>query len=208
MVKLAIFDFDGVVADTLHLAIKTANTMLEGSGYRERVSAQDLRGKGLKGIIKEIKLPVYKLPVYIKKSRSVFNKEVGSIRAFPGIRSALLRMKGKCKLAIVSSNSEENIAVVLKNNKMDGIFDFIIAGADVFGKSSKIRKAMKLADANREEAVCVGDEERDIEAARKAGLRIIAVSWGFNSEGLLAGKKPDYLVRKPGELAGLIKNIL
>ena len=46
----------------------------------------------------------------------------------------------------------------------------------------------------------VGDEVRDIEAAKKAGIRIAAVTWGYNSKKALEAYKPDYLVTKPEEL--------
>ena len=93
MAKLIIMDFDGVIADTIHLAIKTANVMFEGEGYSERVSTKELREKGLKGLSKEIKLPFYKVPFYIKKSHGIFSKEISSVKIFPKMKNALAKMK-------------------------------------------------------------------------------------------------------------------
>ncbi len=207
MAKLTIMDFDGVIADTIHLAIKTANSMLEEEGYNERVGIKELREKGLKGLTEDIKLPVYKVPFYIKKSHSIFSSEAESVKIFPGMKETLAKMKKGCKLAIVTSNSKENVDTILKKNGMGNVFDFIIAGVDVFGKAHKMKKAMKIAGVRKEEAVCVGDEVRDVEAARKAGLRIIAVSWGFNSKKLLERNKPDYFAESPDELLKLIKGL-
>jgi len=52
----------------------------------------------------------------------------------------------------------------------------------------------------------VGDETRDVEAARKAGVKTIAVTWGFNGEDILKKQKPDYLARRPEELIALLNN--
>ena len=45
-----------------------------------------------------------------------------------------------------------------------------------------------------------GDEVRDIEAGRKAGISTIAVTWGYNDRGLLAQHDPTYLVETPADL--------
>ncbi len=207
MAKLIIMDFDGVIADTIHLAIKTANIMLKEEGYRERVGIKELREKGLKGLTKEIKLPICRVPLYIRKSHGAFRREAASVKIFPGMKEALARIKNGRKLAIVTSNSKENVDEILKNNGMGNFFDFTMAGVDVFGKAHKMKKALNTAGVSKEEAVCVGDEVRDVEAARKAGLRIIAVSWGFNSKKLLEKNKPDYVAESPDELLELIKGL-
>lgn len=55
-----------------------------------------------------------------------------------------------------------------------------------------------------ETAWYVGDEVRDVEAARGAGMRSIAVSWGFNSEMALRAAHPDYIAASPNELPDLL----
>jgi phosphoglycolate phosphatase-like HAD superfamily hydrolase len=50
----------------------------------------------------------------------------------------------------------------------------------------------------------VGDETRDIEAAKKSHIKVIAVSWGFNSRQVLEKYSPDFLIDYPGELIDVI----
>ena len=52
-------------------------------------------------------------------------------------------------------------------------------------------------------AIYVGDETRDVEAARKAGVQIIAVGWGLNSRASLLLQNPDFIVDSPEELTQL-----
>lgn len=50
----------------------------------------------------------------------------------------------------------------------------------------------------------MGDEIRDIEAAKKAGVGAVAVGWGYNILKILKEQNPDYLVRSPKELAKVL----
>jgi phosphoglycolate phosphatase len=54
----------------------------------------------------------------------------------------------------------------------------------------------------------IGDEVRDIAAARKAGIAIAAVTWGYNSRAALERAHPDYLVTRPAELLQLSDQFL
>lgn len=58
-----------------------------------------------------------------------------------------------------------------------------------------------------EETIYVGDETRDIEAARKTNIEIIAVSWGYNSKQLLEKQKPDFLIDKPRQLVDILEGL-
>lgn len=58
-----------------------------------------------------------------------------------------------------------------------------------------------------EEVIYIGDETRDIEAARKSYVKAIAVSWGFNSKEVLAEQNPDFLIHQPQELIKVIENL-
>jgi phosphoglycolate phosphatase-like HAD superfamily hydrolase len=50
-----------------------------------------------------------------------------------------------------------------------------------------------------------GDETKDIEAARKIGIKVISVSWGYNSSQALAAEHPDFLIYRPEELLQVLE---
>jgi phosphoglycolate phosphatase len=58
---------------------------------------------------------------------------------------------------------------------------------------------------DRNHVLYIGDETRDIEAAHKAGVRVAAVTWGYNNAEMLKRFSPDYLVSRPHELLSLEK---
>lgn len=86
------------------------------------------------------------------------------------------------------------------------IFDFdgtIVDNLDsVFAPLKKIIKELKI---NPGEVAYIGDEARDIEAAKKAGILAVAVTWGFEGEIPLRNEDPDYLLHKPKELLTLVR---
>ncbi len=207
MIRLMIFDFDGVIADSAHLALKTINRMAAMEGHSEETTGKELLELGLTGIIKKYKVPLYKVPAYIHKSRDIMNEEIGNVKPHKGVKAALLKLRKGHKLAIISSNSRKNIEVFVRNNGFKGIFDFIVAGVSIFSKSSHMKRALKLAGVEKRYAICVGDEVRDIDAARKAGVRIACVTWGFNSRKLLERNNPDFIVSKPQQLLKVIGKI-
>jgi len=65
---------------------------------------------------------------------------------------------------------------------------------------------LKSENLKSEEVIYVGDETRDIEAAKRTQIKAIAVSWGFNSKEVLAEHKPDFLIHKPHELIEVLRS--
>ena len=59
----------------------------------------------------------------------------------------------------------------------------------------------------KDEVVYVGDEVRDIKAAKRAGMKIIAASWGYNEREALEKYKPDLIVDRPVELIEVVEKV-
>jgi len=132
-------------------------------------------------------------------------KEVTSCKPFSGLVEALKTLKEKgFSLGILTSNFQKNVELFLKKNNLE-IFDFIYSDNSPFllGKGDKLKKLIEKNHWRQDEVVYVGDETRDVEAAKKAGVKIISVSWGFNSKKILQKQQPDFLINKPEELKEL-----
>jgi phosphoglycolate phosphatase len=104
------------------------------------------------------------------------------------------------KLAIVSSNSTADINQFLKQHNIE-VFDYVYGGGGIFGKHNKIKKCIKHFKFQKDEAIYIGDEVRDIEAAHKAGCKSIAVTWGFQPKKVLEASNPHELAQKPEEIS-------
>jgi len=90
---------------------------------------------------------------------------------------------------------------------LSALFDFIHSGRSLFGKDRVIRKLINHEQLQADRVVYIGDETRDIEASRAAGIAVIAVSWGLNRRDLLASLSPDQIADKPDELPDCVRRI-
>ena len=204
--RTIVFDFDGTIADTLSVVIRIANKFAEHYGYK-KIPLSDLpklREKKPSQVLKHLGISIFKLPIVARKIRFEMNKEIVHLETAVDLRKTLVNLKEKgCVLGILTTNSRENVIEFLKNNNLE-LFDFVYAGRAVYGKSRLLKKLMKDKTIPHEDPIYVGDEIRDIEAAKKAGIRVIGVAWGYNSKDALQKAKPDHVVEKPEELQEII----
>ena len=207
MSKTIIFDFDGTIADTLDSVVKIVNSQAEYFGYR-KVTKEDipyLQGKKPKEILSYLGISIFKLPSWIKKIHSEINKEITNMVPTVNISPFLSELyhDERFHLGILTSNTQENVEQFLYKNNLN-FFDFVHTGKSVFGKSHVINKIMKQRKMNKSEVFYVCDEVRDIDAARKSGIKSIAVAWGYNTKDALQKENPDFLVNTPDELRNII----
>ena len=179
MSKTIIFDFDGTIADTLDSVVKIVNYHAEHFGYK-KVTKEDipyLQGKKPREILSYLGISIFKLPSWIKKIHSEINKEITSMTPTVNISLLLseLHHDEHFQIGILTSNTQENVKQFLDKNELD-FFDFIRTGKSVFGKSHMINKIIKQRKVGKNEVFYVCDEVRDIEAARKSGIKSIAVT--------------------------------
>jgi len=205
--KVIIFDFDGTLANTIDVIVDITNRLALEFGYKQttQVELEQLKKLSSREIVKHSGISILKLPFLIRKVRAELNKEIKNISPICEITDILseLSFMGH-RLGIITSNSKENIVEFLEKNDWQHLFDFIYSGTTLFGKSKVINKLIKQEDLNREQIVYIGDETRDIEAARKSNVKAIAVAWGFNSPDVLAQQNPDFLVHQPQELLSAV----
>lgn len=197
--KLLIFDFDGVIADSLGTLVKIVNSELNHH-ISSLVTAEELRQRGAKALFDKHKISGLKLLIYSRQVNAAFGRHIAEIPPCQGIKEVLNKVK--CRTAIVTSNSSENTEAFLRMHSMN--VDIIIGGIKLFGKARKIKEVLKKARVSKHEAIYIGDQMDDIEASRIAGIKIAAVTWGFNSRELLEKANPDYLIDRPEEILKLV----
>jgi phosphoglycolate phosphatase len=201
-----VFDFDGTIADTLSVVIRIANKFADHYGYK-KIPLSDLpklREKKPSAVLKHLGISIFKLPIVVRKIRFEMNKEIVHLNTAVDLKDTLTELKHNgCILGILTTNSRENVTEFLKNNDLQ-LFDFIYSGRAVFGKSRLLKKLMKDKTIPHPDPIYVGDEIRDVEAAKKAGIKVIGVTWGYNTKNALMTSHPDHIVEKPEEIKSII----
>jgi len=209
MTKTIIFDFDGTLADTFETIVSITNSLAVEFGHQP-VGEEDipkLQNLSSQKIVRQSGISVFKIPFLIRRLRRELENRITEVSLFPGIKELILDLKAEgYVLGIITSNSRENVIALMAINDLENSFDFICSSSRLFGKHKAIAKLLKREKLEREKAFYVGDETRDIDAAKKAKIRAIAVSWGFNSTEALARSNPDFLASHPQELREFIKN--
>jgi len=170
--RLAIFDSDGTLADTLPWMRSVFNELAEEHGFR-RVEPHDYeRFRDLHGtaVLRELGLPLWKLPRVVSSMRRRMSEHTGTLSLFAGTSEVLQRLAARgFQLAVVSSNSRENVERVLGVNNAVLIAHFA-CGVSVLGKAARLLQVIRRSAVRRPEAIYIGDEIRDAEAAGKAGI--------------------------------------
>jgi phosphoglycolate phosphatase len=202
--RLVIFDFDGTLADTFPWILSVMDHLADRFGY-ERVDPAEietLRGSDPRTLIQKYNVPLWKIPSMAGYVRGLMAKDVHRLGLFPGIGDLLNELARQgAVLAVVTTNSCENVTRVLGPDTAALISHFE-CGVDLFGKQDKIRRVLRKSGISAREAIAIGDEMRDIEAAKQAGVTSGAVAWGYATVSALEARGPDVLfgsVREIGE---------
>src|SRR5688572_28974944 len=154
---LAIFDSDGTLADTLPWMRSIFNDLAEEHGFRrvephEYDRFRDLHGRTL---LRELGLPLWKLPRVVSSMRRRMAEHRGTLSTFPGIGEMLRRLAvGGVQLAVVSSNSRENVERVLGAESAKLIAHFA-CGVSMFGKGAKLRQVLRQSGVQKQQAIFI-----------------------------------------------------
>ncbi len=204
--RLVIFDFDGTLADSTDWFFGIMNGVARRYGFREIDAAerQELRGRPSHEVIHALGVPMWKLPMIAAHMRGLVRENADRIPLFPWVPDALRRLAdADLTMVIASSNGKDTILRILGPDAAACVAA-VSGGASLFGKAAKFRKLMRQFGVEPGSVVSVGDEARDIEAAREAGIASIAVTWGLATRPALVAAQPTMIVDDAHELQRLL----
>jgi phosphoglycolate phosphatase len=200
--SLVIFDLDGTLADSLPWFLRNVNDVADRFGFR-RIADGDvepLRHATSREILARLEVPLWKLPAIARHMRRLKTKHMADIPLFPGAVPMLRALAdGGLRLALVSSDHEANARQQLGGAA--ALFSHFDCGASLFGKAAKFRRVVRRAGLSPAQAIAIGDEVRDIEAARAASIACGAVSWGFAAPNALRALAPDLMFERMDDIA-------
>ncbi len=182
--------------------VEITNRLAPEFGYREA-----LKGLSTRQLIRYSGIPLFKIPGLIRRLRVELKSYNAIIPPCGGMPGTIQQLHAQgYSLAIITSNTPEVVQTFLAAHGLDHCF-IGINGGTLFGKGRLIAKCLERYQCVPEKTVYIGDEVRDIQAARFAGIRSVAVTWGFNSRGVLAAAQPDWLVDEPDGLGEIAHNL-
>jgi phosphoglycolate phosphatase len=202
------FDFDGTIADTFFIAVDVFRKLAVGHHDSDDKEIEALRSLPARDAIRRVGAKWWHLPYIVYYARKEVQRRQDEIKPIVGIAPVLreLHERGH-RLYIVSSNSTENVNRFLHNNKMEDYFDATYGNIGLFAKAGGLRKIVQKHHLPMKDCYYIGDEARDVEAARRAHIPCISVAWGYNNLVGLKRANPETIVSEPKDLLDTFKPI-
>ncbi|MBR0705332.1 HAD family hydrolase [Bradyrhizobium liaoningense] len=204
--SLAIFDLDGTLADSFPWFLRTINDVADRFGFR-RVADEDIEGlrhASSREILARLEVPLWKLPAIARHARRLKAEAASEIALFAGVETMLRTLvENGVQLALVTSDSEANAREKL--GEAAALFAHYDCSASLFGKAAKFRLVVRRAGVDPGRVIAIGDEVRDIEAARAAGVACGAVSWGYAAPAALRALGPDHMFEQMRDIADTLR---
>ena len=209
VIKAIISDYDGVIVNTLPITLEIYDQLKNDFDLKiKKVPSGDFFHCDWKESLKKVGITKEK---DLKRAEQVYigylHKYRGKIQLFPKIRSVLEYCSKLYKIGLVSNNRSEVIIKELKRFKLDHLITTIVDRnhSAIKPNPDQIIHCMERLNVKPNETVYIGDMDGDVQAAINAGVKCIAVSYGFHSEKMLKGA--DFIVSRPEDIITTIKKI-
>ena len=207
---LILFDYDGVLADTLEDLLQFGQEACNQLGVQHTVTKHDLSSLEVMSFStygQACQVPERLIDEFVRICLNRFAEKNTPPAIFQGMGSVVRDLSTLHKIAIVTTNSSQNVNSFLQEHKLD---DSVHA---VYGVDTPGSKAQKIAMARERllenpahgSEFMVGDSLSDILAAKEAGVTSIAVTWGHQSLDTLLRGNPDMVVHSPSDLMKVIQ---
>ena len=213
--RLAIFDLDGTVLDTLDDLANAVNVVLARSGLpmRTRDEVRRFVGNGIRSLV-ERAVPTgtdrAKTDTVFADFKEYYGAHCAERTApYKGVIELLksLRAAG-CRTAVLSNKADFAVQA-LCHRYFEGLFDAVAGERESEGIPKKpapdgLHAICKALHVPRERAVYIGDSEVDVATAQNAGLDAILVDWGFRTAAQLREAGASTVLSDTAALAAAI----
>ena len=205
---IILFDFDGVLADTLEDMLAFAREACLQMGLPRNPTPADLGALETMSFAeygRQLRLPPQYIDEFVSLCLQMFKHRLHPPRIFDGMQQVVVEAAKSSTLAIITGNTTPTVEQFLLENDLHEHVRLVIGVEQKGARPEKIRRALRELAQHGDDAYMVGDAVSDIRAARQASIKSIAVGWGHQSISRLSDAKPDFLVSSPQELLELLK---
>ena len=211
--KLAIFDLDGTILDTLEDLADAMNYALGEHGYPGRTIEEVRRfvGNGIRKLI-ERAVPAGLAKEEIDRVHETFSAYyqqhcADKTRPYEGVLPLLERLRAAGCLTAVVSNKADAAVQPLCRRYYNGLFDYAVGERTGIRRKpdpDSVQEVLRRLQVEAADAVYIGDSEVDIQTAKNAGLDSIIVTWGFRDRDYLESQGGRRFEDRPEEIEQII----
>lgn len=215
MIKAIIFDLDGTLLDTLSDITNSINHVLEENNYPTKTLEEVRKSLGY-GSFSLVKDSLSKdvseeeiIKVYNQYVKHYTNNNNILTKPYEDILTLLKLLKANKYLIAITSNKMQEAVTTLNEKTFLNLVDVAIGertGVALKPNPEMIFIAIRELGLTPEEVLFVGDTEVDLQTAKNANIKAVAVTWGFRDKKDLLKEKPDYIIKTPLDLLEIINN--
>lgn len=211
--RLAIFDLDGTILDTLEDLTDSTNYALQKNNFPQR-TIEEVRhfvGNGIGKLI-ERAVPAGTEAEETKQVLADFTQYYGQhcadkTKAYDGIKELIEELRRNGYLTAVVSNKADFAVQELCEQYFPNLFDYVVGEKENIRRKpapDTVFEVLEKLHINKEDAVYIGDSDVDIQTAVNAGLEKISVTWGFRDREFLLEQGADWVVDTPNAILELL----
>ena len=202
--KLLLFDFDGVLVDSLDVYEKTVTLCLAKINQPLKRGRQEFLELFDGNFYEMLAQKGVDLDKFMTTSVDILSQvNYSEIKPFDAMWPVLQELKKNHCLIIISSNDMPTIREALRLYGFENIFKEILGSDFMLSKKDKILYAAKKYSAMPADIYYIGDTIGDIKEGKQVGIKTIGVTWGWHNKTKMASSNPDYLFDNPQELLQL-----
>ena len=202
--KLLLFDFDGVLVDSLDVYEKTVTLCLEKINQPLTRGREEFLELFEGNFYESLVAKGVDLEKFVAASVDILSQvNYAEMKPFDAVRPVLQELKKNHCLIVISSNDAPTIQEALRLYDFNGIFQEILGSDFMFSKKEKILYTAKKYNATLHDIYYIGDTTGDMKEGKQAGIKTVGVTWGWHDKIKMALSNPDYLFDDPQELLQL-----
>ena len=210
VIKLIVYDLDGTLIDSRRDIANAVNGTLKELGLKtlpmEQVSS--FVGSGVMHLMRQTLEVVTSDPArYVDCSIKLFRRRyaehlLDETRLYPSVIKVLEFFKAR-KQAVITNKPEDFSVTILRELGAASYFFRIVGGDRGFPKKpdpGSLQELLRSVGGAPEETVFVGDSAIDIETGKNAGVKTVAVTYGFGKQDEIEKSQPDFILADLEEL--------
>jgi phosphoglycolate phosphatase len=202
--KLLLFDFDGVLVDSLDVYEKTVADCLSQIGQPLTRGREEFLELFDGNFYESLAAKGVNMDKFVTASVDILSKvDYAQMKPFNAMRPILQELKKNNCLIVISSNDTPTIEKALRLYNFNGIFQEILGSDFMFSKKEKILYVAPKYNTALSGIYYIGDTIGDIKEGKQAGIKTVGVTWGWHSKEKMAASNPDYLFDNPQDLLKL-----
>lgn len=202
--KLFLFDFDGVLVESLDIYEKTVSLSLERLNKPLTCGREEFLKLFEDNFYESLTKRGVDVKEFMESSRDLRAQvDYKKMRPVTAMIDVVEELQKNNILLVISSNDSRTIQAALEKFKFNGYFQEVLGSDFLLSKKEKMLYATKKYQIVPADIYYIGDTTGDIKEGRAAGVKTIGITWGWHSKEKMAQAKPDYLFDKPEELLQL-----